>query len=162
MNSNTTPIKTLSSTGDLAETMTVTTTTTTTSSSGDEEFDNSMTSSLSLSSSLSDVEEEEEQVHEDGGAIAVDPIVEPHVGYKKVLVTGGAGFIGSHVAQLLLERGDDVVIVDEMNDYYDVTIKEENLRLLTSMYGNDHRLKIYRGDICDSKLMTELFETERP
>lgn len=41
-------------------------------------------------------------------------LVEPHVGYKKVLVTGGAGFIGSHVAEFLLERGDDVVIVDEM------------------------------------------------
>lgn len=41
----------------------------------------------------------------------------PHTGYKKVLVTGGAGFIGSHVAEFLLARGDDVVIVDEMNDY---------------------------------------------
>jgi UDP-glucuronate 4-epimerase len=41
----------------------------------------------------------------------------PHVGYKKVLVTGGAGFIGSHVAEFLLARGDDVVIVDEFNDY---------------------------------------------
>jgi UDP-glucuronate 4-epimerase len=40
--------------------------------------------------------------------------VEAHVGYKKVLVTGGAGFIGSHVAEYLLERGDDVVIIDEM------------------------------------------------
>lgn len=44
-------------------------------------------------------------------------IVLPHTGYKKVLVTGGAGFIGSHVAEYLLERGDDVVIVDEFNDY---------------------------------------------
>ena len=170
MNSNTTtPIKALSTAtgGDLAETMTVTTTTTTTTSSSavdrEGDFDNSMTSSLSISSSssLSDVEEEEEEK-------ALDLIVEPHVGYKKVLVTGGAGFIGSHVAQMLLERGDDVVIVDEMNDYYDVSIKEENLRLLTEAYGDNKdnrdggRLKIYRGDICDSKLMTELFETERP
>ena len=44
-------------------------------------------------------------------------LVIPHTGYKKVLVTGGAGFIGSHVAEFLLARGDDVVIVDEMNDY---------------------------------------------
>jgi len=42
--------------------------------------------------------------------------VAPHVGYKKVLVTGGAGFIGSHVAMFLLERGDDVVIVDEVSE----------------------------------------------
>eukprot|EP00526_Cylindrotheca_closterium_P030151 CAMPEP_0113660484 /NCGR_PEP_ID=MMETSP0017_2-20120614/32924_1 /TAXON_ID=2856 /ORGANISM="Cylindrotheca closterium" /LENGTH=350 /DNA_ID=CAMNT_0000575121 /DNA_START=1 /DNA_END=1053 /DNA_ORIENTATION=- /assembly_acc=CAM_ASM_000147 len=87
--------------------------------------------------------------------------MEPHVGYKKVLVTGGAGFIGSHVADYLLERGDDVVIVDELNDYYDVTIKESNLRLLTEKYGEE-RVVIYRGDICDSKMMEELFEKERP
>ena len=53
---------------------------------------------------LSDMQEEE-------------GLVRPHVGYKKVLVTGGAGFIGSSVAEHLLARGDDVVIVDEMNDY---------------------------------------------
>eukprot|EP00526_Cylindrotheca_closterium_P010639 CAMPEP_0113629898 /NCGR_PEP_ID=MMETSP0017_2-20120614/15527_1 /TAXON_ID=2856 /ORGANISM="Cylindrotheca closterium" /LENGTH=388 /DNA_ID=CAMNT_0000540327 /DNA_START=58 /DNA_END=1224 /DNA_ORIENTATION=+ /assembly_acc=CAM_ASM_000147 len=88
-------------------------------------------------------------------------VMEPHVGYKKVLVTGGAGFIGSHVADYLLERGDDVVIVDELNDYYDVTIKESNLRLLTEKYGEE-RVAIYRGDICDSKMMEELFEKERP
>jgi hypothetical protein len=40
-------------------------------------------------------------------------VIEPHTGYKKVLVTGGAGFIGSHVAGFLLARGDDVVIVDD-------------------------------------------------
>jgi hypothetical protein len=44
-------------------------------------------------------------------------MVPPHTGYKKVLVTGGAGFIGSHVAEYLLARGDDVVIIDEMNEY---------------------------------------------
>merc|ERR1712071_673639 len=89
-------------------------------------------------------------------------IVEPHVGYKKVLVTGGAGFIGSHVAEYLLARGDDVVIIDEMNDYYDVNIKESNLRLLQESYPEDGRLKIYRGDICDSDLMERIFETEQP
>ena len=55
--------------------------------------------------------------------------VQPHTGYKKVLVTGGAGFIGSHVAEALLSRGDDVIIVDEMNDYYDVGINQQNLKL---------------------------------
>jgi len=88
--------------------------------------------------------------------------VQPHVGYKKVLVTGGAGFIGSNVAEYLLSRGDDVVIIDEMNDYYDVNIKESNLRLLQESYPEDGRLKIYRGDICDQELMERLFETEQP
>jgi len=86
----------------------------------------------------------------------------PHVGYKKVLVTGGAGFIGSNVAEYLLSRGDDVVIVDEMNDYYDLKIKESNLRLLKESYPEDGRVSIYRGDICDQDLMERIFETEQP
>lgn len=88
--------------------------------------------------------------------------VAPHVGYKKVLVTGGAGFIGSHVAQFLLERGDDVVIVDEMNDYYDIRIKEANLRLLRENFPQEGRLSIYKGDICDENFMETIFEKERP
>jgi UDP-glucuronate 4-epimerase len=74
-------------------------------------------------------------------------------------VTGGAGFIGSSVADFLLARGDDVVIIDEVNDYYDVNIKESNLKMLRQKYG-DSRLKIYRGDICDQNLMTTIFEQE--
>lgn len=89
-------------------------------------------------------------------------IVDPHVGYKKVLVTGGAGFIGSHVAQYLLERGDDVVIVDELNDYYDVTIKKNNLVLLRTLCPDEKRLRIYHGDICDEALMDQIFDEERP
>jgi UDP-glucuronate 4-epimerase len=88
--------------------------------------------------------------------------VAPHLGYKKVLVTGGAGFIGSHVAEFLLARGDDVVIVDEMNDYYDVRIKQTNLDLLRAAYPDEKRLKIYKGDICDENLMLSIFETEAP
>merc|ERR1712161_67641 len=89
-------------------------------------------------------------------------LVEPHVGYKKVLVTGGAGFIGSHVAEELLARGDDVVIIDEINDYYDVRIKESNLALLKGTYPEDGRVSIYKGDICDRELMEHIFATEQP
>jgi UDP-glucuronate 4-epimerase len=88
--------------------------------------------------------------------------VQPDIGYKKVLVTGGAGFIGSHVAEFLLERGDDVVIVDEMNDYYDVRIKEANLKLLRDKYPSNERLSIYRGDICDAEFIQDVFDVERP
>lgn len=91
-----------------------------------------------------------------------ETVILPHKGYKKVLVTGGAGFVGSHVSKYLLARGDDVVIVDEMNEYYDVTIKEENLRLLMEEYPEEGRVTIYRGDICDEKLMNEIFENEKP
>jgi len=92
----------------------------------------------------------------------VETPVAPHLGYKKVLVTGGAGFIGSAVAEQLLARGDDVVIVDEMNDYYDVRIKESNLRLLRLAYPDEKRLSIYKGDICDCDFITGVFEKEQP
>jgi UDP-glucuronate 4-epimerase len=88
--------------------------------------------------------------------------VAPHVGYKKVLVTGGAGFIGSNVAEFLLARGDDVVIVDEMNDYYDIKIKQANLDHLRELYPDKSRLTFYIGDICDEEFMTSLFEKEGP
>jgi len=90
-----------------------------------------------------------------------EQVVQPHIGYKKVLVTGGAGFIGSHVAEYLLERGDDVVIVDEMNDYYDVRIKESNLSLLVNKYGSD-RVAVFRGNICDESFMLDVFEQTKP
>jgi len=101
-------------------------------------------------------------VSDDDRVVEHEPKVQPHVGYKKVLVTGGAGFIGSSVADYLLERGDDVVIVDEMNDYYDVNIKEANLRHLKENYPDEGRVAIYKGDICDEEFMLNLFETECP
>ena len=55
------------------------------------------------------------------GPAAVDDVV---------LVTGAAGVIGSHVSLFLLDRGNEVVVVDKMNDNYDVRIKEGNLQLL--------------------------------
>eukprot|EP00956_Cyclotella_meneghiniana_P030460 scaffold76745_cov49-Cyclotella_meneghiniana.AAC.4 len=88
-------------------------------------------------------------------------IVPPHAGHKKVLVTGGAGFVGSNVAEALLRRGDSVVVVDEMNDYYDVRIKEGNLRRLRQLASDlNAELAIYRGDICDEGFMLDLFERE--
>ena len=89
----------------------------------------------------------------------------PHERRKKVLVTGGAGFVGSNVAEALLARGDSVVIVDKMkmNDYYDVLIKEGNLRRLIQLTAQyDAELTIYKGDICDEGFMLDLFEKERP
>ena len=93
-------------------------------------------------------------------SLATD-VVEPHTGKKKVLVTGAAGFVGSHVADRLLARGDDVVIVDEVNDYYDTRIKNSNLQMLLDKYG-DKRVQIYRGDICNNTMMTAVFEHEKP
>jgi nucleoside-diphosphate-sugar epimerase len=48
--------------------------------------------------------------------------------FVRVLVTGAAGFIGYHVARALCERGDEVVGTDNLNDYYEVSLKEARLR----------------------------------
>lgn len=71
----------------------------------------------------------------------------------KILVTGTAGFIGSHVAQRLLDRGDEVVGFDSVNDYYDVSLKEARLKLLNGREG----FSFVRGDLADRKLMAGLF-----
>lgn len=80
---------------------------------------------------------------------------------KKILLTGGAGFIGSHVAQKLLERGDYVVIVDNMNDAYELNLKEYNLKCVIES-DCDNRLLIAKIDICDQEEMEKLCIAEKP
>lgn len=79
---------------------------------------------------------------------------------KTILVTGGAGFIGSHVADYLMSRGDKVVIVDEMNDYYDLRLKNNNLEYLYNKHGEE--CHIYNGDICDEEFIEGVFNKEEP
>eukprot|EP00939_MAST-03C_sp_MAST-3C-sp1_P004746 g4746.t1 len=76
---------------------------------------------------------------------------------KRIMVTGGAGFIGSYTSEALLARGDDVVIVDEMNDYYDTSIKFGNVERLQKKYGKD-RCRFVKGDICDNNLLRKAFD----
>lgn len=91
------------------------------------------------------------------------PIIPPDTGRKTVLVTGAAGFIGSHVAEVLLERGDSVVVIDEINDYYSVEVKRNNLNILRNHpKATPETLKIYTGDICNVTLVEQIFEETQP
>lgn len=74
----------------------------------------------------------------------------------KVLVTGAAGFIGYFVARRLLDRGDVVVGIDNLNDYYDVALKEARLRLLEP-YGD---FTFQRIDLADKAAIDRLFAAE--
>ena len=78
-----------------------------------------------------------------------------------MLITGVAGFIGYHVAIKLLERGDTVVGVDNLNDYYDVNLKEARL---TSIQGqaNSENFKFIKLDLAEQIATEKLFEREKP
>jgi UDP-glucuronate 4-epimerase len=72
----------------------------------------------------------------------------------KVLVTGGAGFIGSHVCDALLARGDEVTVLDNFNDFYDPAIKRRNAAGLRGA-------RVATGDIRDQALVSSLFDEGR-
>lgn len=75
----------------------------------------------------------------------------------KILLTGAAGFIGFHTAKILLDRGDEVVGLDNLNDYYDVSLKEARLAQLTP----HKNFKFVKLDLADRVGMPELFAREK-
>lgn len=77
---------------------------------------------------------------------------------KTILVTGAAGFIGNHCARGFLDRGDRVVGLDNINDYYDPSLKELNLKRTADKYGLDGNWVFCKGDIRDAELVDKLFE----
>ena len=76
----------------------------------------------------------------------------------KILVTGTAGFIGSHLAQRLLERGDEVVGIDNLNDYYDVTLKQARL----ARFSDHPRYTHITADLADRAAIDAAFATHKP
>ena len=76
----------------------------------------------------------------------------------KFLVTGAAGFIGFHTSQCLLDRGDTVIGVDNLNDYYDPSLKEARLSLLN----NNDNFSFHKMDIIDKKAVDTVFKSESP
>ena len=77
---------------------------------------------------------------------------------KKVLITGCAGFIGSHLTDQLLKDNNKVIGVDNFNDYYDPAIKEKNLQKAK----RSKNFKLYRLDILNLAALTDVFKKEKP
>lgn len=77
---------------------------------------------------------------------------------KRILVTGAAGFIGNHLALRLLDRGDQVVSVDNLNPYYDVNLKKQRLARIAH-YPN---FKSHEFDLCDKEKLVQVFEQFKP
>lgn len=75
---------------------------------------------------------------------------------SKVLVTGAAGFIGFHLSQRLLKRGDTVVGIDNLNPYYDVSLKQDRLAQLQKQAG----FSFYKLDLANREEMADLFAKE--
>ena len=76
----------------------------------------------------------------------------------KVLVTGFAGFIGSHLTERLLKEGYEVIGVDDFNNYYDPKIKERNI----GDFKNNNKLNFYKADIRDKNKINEIFSSHNP
>ncbi len=73
----------------------------------------------------------------------------------KILLTGGAGFIGSHFGEFLLKQQHQVVVLDNFNDFYDPALKRKNIEGISS---NENAV-VVEGDILDTALLDRLFET---
>ena len=77
---------------------------------------------------------------------------------KKVLITGAAGFIGFHLAKRLLTMGATILGLDNLNDYYDVSLKESRLDILHQFPG----FTFVKGDLADEKAVNGIFESFQP
>src|SRR5512145_330817 len=75
-----------------------------------------------------------------------------------IFLTGGAGFIGSHLAERLLKHGHQLILLDDLNDFYSPQIKQHNLAEIKS-WGN---YEFVEADICDLSHLTQLFKQYRP
>ncbi|WP_204189563.1 NAD-dependent epimerase [Mammaliicoccus sciuri] len=75
----------------------------------------------------------------------------------KILITGTAGFIGSHLSKKLISQGHEVVGIDNINDYYDVTIKEDRLKSIGT-----ENFTFYKINLEDDVSMNEIFKNEKP
>ena len=76
----------------------------------------------------------------------------------RIIVTGGAGFIGSHLVEALLERGEEVAVIDDFNTFYDPGLKRENIEAMRRL----GPITLFEADIRDRKRVDEAFASFRP
>ena len=74
-----------------------------------------------------------------------------------ILITGGAGFIGSTFADKMLKEDNKIIVIDNFNDYYSPKLKENNIKHNL----NNKNYKLYRGDICDKSLLEKIFDENK-
>lgn len=74
-----------------------------------------------------------------------------------ILITGGAGFIGSTLCDKMLKEDNEIIVIDNFNDYYSPKLKENNIKHNL----NNKNYKLYRGDICDKSLLAKIFEENK-
>ncbi len=81
----------------------------------------------------------------------------------RILLTGGVGFIGSHLAERLLLSGNDIVIIDNFNDFYEPENKRRNFaQVAKTAVDNDQTLLLCEGDIRDTEFIHGIFVQEKP
>lgn len=74
-----------------------------------------------------------------------------------ILVTGGAGFIGSNLVDRLIDKGEHIIVIDDFNDYYNPLFKRANIK----HHLKDTRFKLYEGDIRDKNLIEKIFSENK-
>ena len=81
---------------------------------------------------------------------------------NKILITGAAGFIGFHLTKKLIEHNYEVIGVDNLNDYYDVTLKKDRLKEIEKQNKDQNLFRFFKGNLEDKKFINNIFKLNKP